>query len=444
MTVLGSQSSQDDIRKNYIQSLRENNAEDVQIWLTSGAPVDIRLQKGRTPLHIATNNGQLEIVKMLLRYKANINAKDAEDFTPLHYAASRHNKEILEHLIRNGANLEAKDVKGFTPIHNALVNLKFSNVIHLMKHGAKLNNEFSLEANDEYGIKVLHWAILEGEINIAKKLLEHGADVDASIGLNCNFECHIEGEPVRSLKAMTPLHLATLLGHSDIVNILLDKDAEIEEIYQDLETPLNLAMHIGEVTLKLNSNRQFKIQIKATSNRIIVSKLLPKGNKEWKDIGKMTPLLRAASKGLVTTVTRLIYWGADVNATDETKNTALHIASRQGNLQIVKALIENHAAINVVNSNNECPLILAIQNDHQEIVDKLMANGATLNVSKLMPNNNCSLCYNLKKGTFVFQPCGHANACESCCVRLTNLEDRDLSKCPICRTDITHFQRIYL
>ena len=264
-------------------------------------------------------------------------------------------------------------------------------------------------------------------------------------------QCHIEGEPVRSLKAMTPLHLATILGHSDIVSILLDNEAEIEEKYQDLETPLNLAMHIGEVTLKLNNNRQIKKVIDAQSNIMIVSKLLPVSNKEWRDIGKMTPLLRASSKGLVTTVTRLLYWGADVNlkAVDENKNTALHLASSMGHSEIVEILLENHAELNVVNSNNKTPLVLAIQNGHQEIVNKLWAKGATLDILKLTPNfiqgnTNCSLCFNPKNGIFAFQPCGHASACEPCCVKLTYSDDEGVSKCPICRTNVTHFQRIYL
>ena len=143
-------------------------------------------------------------------------------------------------------------------------------------------------------------------------------------------------------------------------------------------------------------------------------------------------------------MTQLIHKKANLQATDQNQNTALHLASHMGHSEIVKILIENRAEINVENSLNESPLILAIQNGHQEIVNELMANGATLNISKLMPNNNCSLCFNPKNGTFVFQPCGHANACESCCIKLTHSGDRNMSKCPICRTTVTHFQRIYL
>ena len=78
-----------------------------------------------------------------------------------------------------------------------------------------------------------------------------------------------------------------------------------------------------------------------------------------------------------------------------------------------------------------------------------MDKGAKIDVFNFMPKSNqgndqCSLCFNPKNGIFAFQPCGHANACKSCCVKLTFLEARDLKKCPICRTNVTHFQKIYL
>ena len=421
-------------------------------WLHFGAPVDFRFQNSGTLLHIAVENSQLEIVKVLLKYNANVNAKDHLNYTPLHLAAignSKWNKEIICILLEKGAQINAKDNCGFRPIHVTLFRSQFENTIQLMKLGAKLDNLLKLDDEDVFGLTLLHWAVIEGQIDIVMKILEHNVEIDAEIGQNCNFECHIEGQPVRSLKAMTPLHLATLLGHPDIVSILLDMEAESYEINQDLETPLNLAMHVGEITLKLNNNRQIKKVIDAESNKIIVSKLLPVSDKEWRDIGKMTPLLRATSKGLVTTVTQLIDWGADLQAVDKNKNTALHLASINGNPEIVKILLENGAKINAVNSTNETPLILAIQKGYQDIVNKLLANGADFDVSKLMPkfdqgHNNCSLCFNPKNGIFAFQPCGHANACESCCVKLTFSEDAEMSKCPICRTTVTHFQRIYM
>ena len=436
-------------RKLYLKAIRENNIPEVQRLLRLGVPVDfLGLDQGRTPLHYAIENGQLEIVKELLKHDANVNATDTKDFTPLQIAATKNNQETIELLINKGANFS----NGQSPIGFALNFRQFQNVILLMKYGAQLDTLFHKilrDGKDENGLTVLHWAVMDGDIDIVKSLLEHNADIDSTIGIHCNFECHIEGEPVRSFKEMTALHLATVLGNAATVNLLLLYGAEIEVSDRDLETPLNLAMHVGEITLKLNNGLQIKRQIDMESNEIIVSRLLPNSYKESKDISKMTPLLRATSKGLVTSVTQLIHRDANLEATDQDKNTALHIASSMGNSEIVTILLGKGAEINSINSRNETPLILAIQNRQQEIVNKLMDKGAKIDVFNFMPKSNqgndqCSLCFNPKNGIFAFQPCGHANACKSCCVKLTFLEDRDLKKCPICRTNVTHFQKIYL
>ena len=233
----------------------------------------------------------MEILKTLLWYNANVNVVDNSNYTPLHLAAMgnrKWNKEIICILLEKGAQINAEDCRGLAPIHTAFLNGQFENTIQLMNLGATLDILPPHEDSDEYGLSVLHWAVLEGDINIVEKLLKHGIDVEDYIGENCNFECHIEGEPVRSFKGITALHLATLLGHAEIVKLLLDYGAPT--MYDgDLVVPLNLAMHIGEVTLKLNNDRQIKKVIDADSNTIIVSKLLPKINKEWKDIGELTP-----------------------------------------------------------------------------------------------------------------------------------------------------------
>ena len=39
------------------------------------------------PLHTAARNGHVEVVRELLRWDAEINARDDEENTPLHHAA---------------------------------------------------------------------------------------------------------------------------------------------------------------------------------------------------------------------------------------------------------------------------------------------------------------------------------------------------------------------
>ena len=46
-----------------------------------------------------------------------------------------------------------------------------------------------------------------------------------------------------------------------------------------------------------------------------------------------------------------------------------------------------------------------------------------------------------KNGYFAFLPCGHAVACEKCCIRIV-YQNSD-STCPICRSRVNEFKKIF-
>lgn len=64
-----------------------------------------------------------------------------------------------------------------------------------------------------------------------------------------------------------------------------------------------------------------------------------------KDENGTTPLMLAASKGLLAIVKELLNHGADVNAQDLDNWTALLCATKAGYLEIVEILVENGADI---------------------------------------------------------------------------------------------------
>ena len=60
---------------------------------------------GSTPLHDAARYGYLKIVRLLLEYGANINAKDMFGKTPLDFAKRRNQLEVVEKLERRMCNI---------------------------------------------------------------------------------------------------------------------------------------------------------------------------------------------------------------------------------------------------------------------------------------------------------------------------------------------------
>lgn len=84
-----------------------------RIWIS--AP----LQIGVTPLHVAVQEGEINICQFLLGWKDSGGLGDIPDCTgrtPLHYAARYNRPGITEILLRGGANAYAHDASGETPL----------------------------------------------------------------------------------------------------------------------------------------------------------------------------------------------------------------------------------------------------------------------------------------------------------------------------------------
>ena len=64
--------------------------------------------KSRTILHVASQSAGPEIVDLLLKYKADINANDMDGFTPLHLAAMYGNIQVVKKLVELNADVNLK------------------------------------------------------------------------------------------------------------------------------------------------------------------------------------------------------------------------------------------------------------------------------------------------------------------------------------------------
>jgi len=71
----------------------------------------------RNGLLIATLRGHIEVVKVLLKYKIDMNAYDNDGNTALHFAAENGYKEIINFLLENKCKI-LKNKEGQTPIHD--------------------------------------------------------------------------------------------------------------------------------------------------------------------------------------------------------------------------------------------------------------------------------------------------------------------------------------
>jgi len=105
--------------------------------LLAGDPalIDARDKDGSTPLHCATWKGQQEVVALLIKAGADVNAHNNNDHwgtTPLHAAASSGHKDVAELLLANKANVKTMDYRGLTPLHWAAAFMGHKDVVQLL------------------------------------------------------------------------------------------------------------------------------------------------------------------------------------------------------------------------------------------------------------------------------------------------------------------------
>jgi len=93
---------------------------------------------------------------------------------------------------------------------------------------------------------------------------------------------------------------------------------------------------------------------------------------------KETALIEAAKGGHLYAVQLLIAAGANIDTQDEHNYTALMWAAR-GYTNIVKLLIDNGADVNSTNNHNETALMWAVLSSNEEIVKLLINAGANIN-----------------------------------------------------------------
>ena len=97
------------------EASQDGNVEGVKMLLEAGASDGIVDESRRTALHVASSAGSTECVKaLLLHSKKMLNELDENDSSALHLASAAGYKEIVRALLEAGAHVDAKDRAGRT------------------------------------------------------------------------------------------------------------------------------------------------------------------------------------------------------------------------------------------------------------------------------------------------------------------------------------------
>jgi ankyrin repeat protein len=257
---------------------------------------------GLSPLLYAARDGRLDIVKVLLAAKADVNQVDANGITPLVDAITNNHVDVARYLIDHGADVHASDWYGRTPLwsavetrnqdfdantqENSIDRAPFVELIKVLnEHGANvtartkelppfkrlfLKGTGSLAWVDITGQTPFFTAALSGDVTVMRLLLDHGADpkiptiqgttpLMAAAGIDWVFYqsydegpkalleavqlCYELGLDVNAVNSMglTALHGAANRGSDDIIKFLVEKGAKIDVKDKEGRTPMTWA-----------------------------------------------------------------------------------------------------------------------------------------------------------------------------------------------------------
>uniref|UniRef100_A0A5S6Q828 RING-type E3 ubiquitin transferase n=1 Tax=Trichuris muris TaxID=70415 RepID=A0A5S6Q828_TRIMR len=126
----------------------------LKVLIDHGCVLEVADENGSRPIHTAAAYGHVDVVRLLIKSKVDINARNGQNNeTALHIASSKGDSVVVGLLLEAGAHPSLQNINGDTPMHLAL-NSEADNVVNLL---AANKADVVLVNNDGYN--VLHEAL---------------------------------------------------------------------------------------------------------------------------------------------------------------------------------------------------------------------------------------------------------------------------------------------
>ena len=154
------------------------NLNSVRIILRYGADIEARgtlkmddeVIEGCTPLWTAAASGRLDVVKLLIERNADVDSRTLTGSTPLRVAAHEGHLDVVRCLVESGADVNARNDCESTPLMAACYFGHLSVVTYLIDKGAFMDLQYK-----DAGNTALHDAVKRGYLEMVSQLLSLGA-----------------------------------------------------------------------------------------------------------------------------------------------------------------------------------------------------------------------------------------------------------------------------
>ncbi|XP_036454240.1 death-associated protein kinase 1 [Colossoma macropomum] len=280
------------------------NVQIIDVLMRKGAEIQALDKSGANAIYYASRHGHVETLKFLHEKKCPLDIQDKSGETALHVAARYGNVDVVQYLCSIHANPDLTDREHETPLHCAAWHGYSAVARALCEAGCDVN------ARNREGESSLLTASARGFRDIVECLLEHGADMDST-----DKDGHIA------------LHLAVRRCQLEVVKCLLSHHCYVDHQDRHGNTPLHIACKDGNLPV-------VSLMCAAKANLDIPNKF-----------GR-TPLHVAASNGALEVVRHLCVAGANNEAITNDGKTAedLATAEQQEHIALLLAKLkkDNH------------------------------------------------------------------------------------------------------
>lgn len=311
----------------------------LRAWIDQGGEYEVDIKEAQPPKPVdpklkamitaARNQDLRRLRKLVAANPALVKSQDAGGSTLLHHAAAFGTREMLDLLLKAGAVVNARNGRGATPLHWAVVDEARTRL--LLEKGAAINSQ------TDSGRTALYLAASQSDHDVVLRLL---LDKDADPNL-------------ATLNGRTPLMAAAGAGELPMVRLLLERKANPEAAMGNGSTALFDAArsrNLAVVRSLLDAGAGVNTQTKRRETVLgaaamqgaeeIVNLLLERGAEvNVRDERGYSPLMYAAySEAMPAGIVRtLLAKGADTSITGEGE-TAVSLASKRGDNEVARLL----------------------------------------------------------------------------------------------------------
>ncbi|XP_052427404.1 poly [ADP-ribose] polymerase tankyrase-2 isoform X2 [Carassius gibelio] len=333
-----------------------------EMLLRKGANVNEKNKDFLTPLHLAAEKSHNDIIEVLVKHEAKVDAVDHLGQTALHRAAHLGHLQTCRLLLSAGCDPLITSLQGFSP--SQLAN---ESIQEILQEGSCTGNSDTdrqlLEASKSGDLEVvkklctlqnvncrdaegrqstpLHFAAGYNRVAVVEYLLQHGADVHA-----------------KDKGGLVPLHNACSYGHYEVAELLVLHGALVNVADLWKFTPLHEAAAKGKYEICKLLLQHGADPTKKNRDGNTPLDLVKDGDTDVQDLLRGdAALLDAAKKGCLSRVKKLCT-PDNVNCRDTQgrHSTPLHLAAGYNNLEVAEYLLQHGAEVNSQDKGGLIPL----------------------------------------------------------------------------------------